>query len=821
MTIIFGDSATFTGQALPKEDHTFHESINVDNGAVHIDPDHSTHVIRIEHDKGDGKDILRAVDNATGTNTARIDSDGIAVLHDVYYHSTATGGTSTLDDLDTSVENNALVLANASAIDTGTVDNLVKRSQANGTEVDNLHVVARTSGYTASYPPAGLYFNQGTCDDSLDLLGLGQLSFQPYDGNGNAITSRSFSFGRAMPLSGQTRAQADPRRDGLLIEDDAVNHSTEIMCSNELPTIRLVGTKATTTSNGYTEPVCPVIDVQDGTGTTRFAVFDDGFVVQKGHQDTDPDALNSGHFGSVIAGDNSVYVGSSRLSYDRTAHKLTLHTLKHQIPTFLQSAGLPSASVPLALDAMTVHGWVALARTYLNNSRLQVSDVFPFANSGDWNAGGFADLSGLTVDGLETTTSAVFDCDTTVNSGKHLNIGGTLDILESGTNANMHYSGGGALQIGYAMSGTGKVVLGTSGQDLELHGNLTHNGSAFTGITSAQAAAIVANTAKTGITTTQADAITANTAKTGITSGQAAAIVANTAKIGITSAQAAEITANTAKTGITSGQAAAIVANTAKTGITSGQADAIVANTAKTGITSGQAAAIVANTAKTGITTTQADAITANTAKYTTTQVDTALAGKQDTIGAGDLQIAYTSGLQAALDAKEDTINLTAERAVVSGPTGALRAMSVTSTQVGYLLNVTSDLQAQLDAKQAALTRTNIGTVTWSSGPQTTTIANVTAKQGYFVVVPTLNQPSITAANRTLEVTIEIASLAETDMVIVPDSQMSNHSGGAINISHARPNSDLGTIRIKLRSAANVDYTGNTTDKFYVSYLVL
>ena len=821
MTIIFGDSATFTGQALPKEDHTFHESINVDNGAVHIDPDHSTHVIRIEHDKGDGKDILRAVDNATGTNTARIDSDGIAVLHDVYYHSTATGGTSTLDDLDTSVENNALVLANASAIDTGTVDNLVKRSQANGTEVDNLHVVARTSGYTASYPPAGLYFNQGTCDDSLDLLGLGQLSFQPYDGSGNAITSRSFSFGRAMPLSGQTRAQADPRRDGLLIEDDAVNHSTEIMCSNELPTIRLVGTKATTTSNGYTEPVCPVIDVQDGTGTTRFAVFDDGFVVQKGHQDTDPDALNSGHFGSVIAGDNSVYVGSSRLSYDRTAHKLTLHTLKHQIPTFLQSAGLPSASVPLALDAMTVHGWVALARTYLNNSRLQVSDVFPFANSGDWNAGGFADLSGLTVDGLETTTSAVFDCDTTVNSGKHLNIGGTLDILESGTNANMHYSGGGALQIGYAMSGTGKVVLGTSGQDLELHGNLTHNGSAFTGITSAQAAAIVANTAKTGITTTQADAITANTAKTGITSGQAAAIVANTAKIGITSAQAAEITANTAKTGITSGQAAAIVANTAKTGITSGQADAIVANTAKTGITSGQAAAIVANTAKTGITTTQADAITANTAKYTTTQVDTALAGKQDTIGAGDLQIAYTSGLQAALDAKEDTINLTAERAVVSGPTGALRAMSVTSTQVGYLLNVTSDLQAQLDAKQAALTRTNIGTVTWSSGPQTTTIANVTAKQGYFVVVPTLNQPSITAANRTLEVTIEIASLAETDMVIVPDSQMSNHSGGAINISHARPNSDLGTIRIKLRSAANVDYTGNTTDKFYVSYLVL
>ena len=85
------------------------------------------------------------------------------------------------------------------------------------------------------------------------------------------------------------------------------------------------------------------------------------------------------------------------------------------------------------------------------------------------------------------------------------------------------------------------------------------------GITSAQANAIAANTAKTGITSSQANAITANTAKTGITSGQASAITANTAKTGITSSQASAITANTAKTGITSAQANAITANSAKT----------------------------------------------------------------------------------------------------------------------------------------------------------------------------------------------------------------------------------------------------------------
>ena len=63
------------------------------------------------------------------------------------------------------------------------------------------------------------------------------------------------------------------------------------------------------------------------------------------------------------------------------------------------------------------------------------------------------------------------------------------------------------------------------------------------GITTAQANAIVANTAKTGITTEQAKAITVNTAKTGITSQQAADITANNAKVGITTKQATQLTA--------------------------------------------------------------------------------------------------------------------------------------------------------------------------------------------------------------------------------------------------------------------------------------
>ena len=91
----------------------------------------------------------------------------------------------------------------------------------------------------------------------------------------------------------------------------------------------------------------------------------------------------------------------------------------------------------------------------------------------------------------------------------------------------------------------------------------------------------------TTITTAQASAITANTAKVGYTDALVSAntdVTANTAKVGITTAQSNAITANTAKVGYTDALVSAntdVAANTAKVGITTGQATAITANTAK------------------------------------------------------------------------------------------------------------------------------------------------------------------------------------------------------------------------------------------------
>lgn len=75
-------------------------------------------------------------------------------------------------------------------------------------------------------------------------------------------------------------------------------------------------------------------------------------------------------------------------------------------------------------------------------------------------------------------------------------------------------------------------------------------------------------------------------------------------------------------------------------------------------------------------------------------------------LGNGDVdntELSYlngvTSAIQTQIDGKEDTISLTANRAVASDGTGSLIASPVTDTELGYLSGVTSAIQTQIDAK--------------------------------------------------------------------------------------------------------------------------
>lgn len=127
-----------------------------------------------------------------------------------------------------------------------------------------------------------------------------------------------------------------------------------------------------------------------------------------------------------------------------------------------------------------------------------------------------------------------------------------IDDLTDVVNANDEASGSYAdLKKDYTSSSgsfSARVALNDAKTSMVIGVKETHaKAGNTTTISTSQASAITANTAKTGITTSQASAITANTAKTGITTTQAGHITTNNGKKGISDAQASAITANTAK----------------------------------------------------------------------------------------------------------------------------------------------------------------------------------------------------------------------------------------------------------------------------------
>ena len=92
--------------------------------------------------------------------------------------------------------------------------------------------------------------------------------------------------------------------------------------------------------------------------------------------------------GSVRLGDNSLYIGLMRRSYDRATHKPVTHILKRQIPTYLVAQGFVLADIPspFTVDNMTIHNWIVLAQGFMSDTTnsIEIDTVFPSANTADW-----------------------------------------------------------------------------------------------------------------------------------------------------------------------------------------------------------------------------------------------------------------------------------------------------------------------------------------------------------------------------------------------------------------------------------------------------
>ena len=111
--------------------------------------------------------------------------------------------------------------------------------------------------------------------------------------------------------------------------------------------------------------------------------------------------------------------------------------------------------------------------------------------------------------------------------------------------------------------------------------------------------------------------------------------------------------------------------------------------------------------------------------------------------------ITDVTDLQSTLNAKQATItggastitsnNLTANRALISNGSGKVATSDVTSTELGYLDGVTSNVQTQLNAKAPTENPDFTGTVTvvGSVNSQSASIENITTGKiaiGSFII---------------------------------------------------------------------------------------
>jgi fructose-specific component phosphotransferase system IIB-like protein len=135
--------------------------------------------------------------------------------------------------------------------------------------------------------------------------------------------------------------------------------------------------------------------------------------------------------------------------------------------------------------------------------------------------------------------------------------------------------------------------------------------------------------------------------------------------------------------------------------------------------------------------------------------------GKVAVSAVTDTELGYldgvTSAVQTQIDGKQATItgaattidssNLTANRAVVSNSSGKVAVSAITSTELGYLDNVSSNIQTQLDGKLSTGGGTLTGSLIVSSGSQlfTNTVTEVSSGSGVTIDSVLLKDDTVTA----------------------------------------------------------------------------
>ena len=164
-----------------------------------------------------------------------------------------------------------------------------------------------------------------------------------------------------------------------------------------------------------------------------------------------------------------------------------------------------------------------------------------------------------------------------------------------------------------------------------------------------------------------------------------------------------------------------------------------------------------------------------------------------------------TSNIQTQIDAKQATItggattitssDLTASRALTSNGSGKVAVSSVTSTELGYVSGVTSGLQTQINGKQATIT----GAATSITSSDLTSNKALTSDGSGKVAASSVTSTELGYLSGTTS-----AVQTQLDAKLVKANNLSD----VTSVSTARTNLGLGTMATQ--AASNVAITGGT-----------
>ena len=129
--------------------------------------------------------------------------------------------------------------------------------------------------------------------------------------------------------------------------------------------------------------------------------------------------------------------------------------------------------------------------------------------------------------------------------------------------------------------------------------------------------------------------------------------------------------------------------------------------------------------------------------------------GLQTTVGTLQTNV---NNVQTALTSKQDTVvggastitadNLTADRALVSNSSGKVAASTITSTELGYLDGVTSNVQTQLNKKLEKAPVTSVNSKTGAVQLNASDVGALPAD----TIIPTVNNATLTIRRNSIDV---------------------------------------------------------------------